>query len=729
MANTLKLGSLDLSQYIRLAPGDGYSPAGGGVWLEPGFQDSPLSEGQTLAGISAANKELAVPLYLKADTKGALHNLIEQINNALQAPGTQVEWRDDQASDSTYYTLQFGRLEDDFNYRRAQHNVLGALLRLYVAPYGSTGTSRVIATAAASAPVALVLIPSAIDGDAPAQLGVNVTAGNSQPYGGRMVAISAIPHPSYAVDFPAASMTGGALNGEPYAPGSQVRSVFATVGRDSLSVTLPIPSVYGGLNRVFAVFRSAPLYSDATQPALSLTNIAGDAAGPTVIASGNGRDWQLADLGAFRVASQYAGPSQYTLKLRVGEQYDLSVARVVILPDDKTSYAIDTPLKQRVGAALGWDYNAYTDWFNNGTGGLPIENTTDTLGNTWSIDPFGFSGIDYQTRSAASGYTTGWTGPIGYRQVVGPDFKNDQAWYPLDQAANASVVNSGAYAILNCAGMNTPLISARVMYRMGPSAAAASSYIGLRLISSKVGSASGIADGAAIEARLLQANTSQITLDLSVLRKSATSTVEATRTLLACQAFNNPSCGTYAAIPLTLDLNLNADNQLTARVIPGGLASARGGGFSPTNLITPGGSALAFASVGASVALNSATAPWQGALRPAIAGIFYASQYGITTTQQGFVGVARLIADEMTGAPCSPGDTYKFDGVTNQHTRIASGADVTANLNPVMRGRFPQALPSTAKIAVLAAPIYRAGPLNDSLSVAVTVRERFRYAR
>ncbi|NCX94331.1 MAG: hypothetical protein EBX40_06625, partial [Gammaproteobacteria bacterium] len=556
-----------------------------------------------------------------------------------------------------------------------------------------------------------VSIPSAIDGDAPAQLGVTVTAGNSQPYGGRMVAISAIAHPSYAVDFPAASLIGGTLNPEPYAPGSQVRNLFATAGRDSLAIQLPIPSVYAGLNRVFAIFKSAPLGPDTDQPALSLTNPSNEAAGPTVIASGNGRDWQLADLGAFRIPSQYSGPSQYTLKLRAGETYDLSVARVVILPDDKTSYAMDTPLKQRVGAAVGWNRATAFAYYTASYNGLPIETTTDTLGNAWVIDPFGFTGNDYSVNPTT--VYSGWNGPKDYQELTNSAMNLDQGWYPP---------SGGGYALLNTGGMNTPMVSARVMVK-GNGTYMASSFIGVRLISKSAGADATAVESSALEARLFHANSSQMSLELSLLRKSG-STQAATRSLLASRGFDLPAI--TGVMPMTLDLALSADNQITARAIPGALSSARFSGAVPTVLIS-GGTPIPFASVGASVALSTATTPWRGNMRAGLSG--YKSTPGGIIEYAGVISVTRLIADEINASPVAPGDTYTFDGVNNQYTRSASGADVTANLSPVMRGRFPQANPSTAKIAVLSAPLYRSGPLNDALSVTVTVRERFRYAR
>ena len=745
MANTFKLGSLDLSSYIRLAPGDGYQPGGGGGWLEPGFQDSPLSEGQTLAGVSANNRELAIPLYLKAASKDALFNLVESINNQLQIANTQVEWKDDQATNSTFYTLQFGRLEDDFNFRRAQHNILAAVCRLFVAPYGSTGTNRIVATATATAPIGIVSVPSALDGDAPAQLTVTARMGSTVPYGGRAVALSAIAHPSYAANFSAASLTGGTLSGEPYAPASQVRTFYSGdgfTGRDTLGIPLPIPSVYAGYNRVYGLVRDR--YA-ATLDGAQLTTFDPDenVCGPTAVASGNGRDWQLLELGAFSIASNYAGPSSYVLQVRIGNLYDIQIANVMVLPDKTTVYALDTPFKYAVGAqGLGnSDQNALAQGSSNV--GASLWGTNDSLGNTWALDPFGKSGND--AAASVMGFA------FSQQSFVGPPYDPVDLNLNIGDTADSDVwvaatQNVFTGAVLNTSSLNQPRVMTRAL--MGAyGTIAASGMIALRLMDAAANELIENSYGQGpypnvVEARLSHANSTQLALSLYLLGANSAADTSTSAigyaTLLASRGIDMPRASVYTPFPMDLDLFVAPNNQITARLIPGAYATSISGGRAPT-VLTSGGTAFAYASIGASYALNSPSLYWSSELMAGIVHYRNASVvitatdpfiYGtVGTAAAGILGFNQFTVDEVTATRALPNDLYTFDGVNNSLIRSASGGDVTANLTPNQRGRFPNALPSTAQIAFMAAPLYIPNAETDAIAITVAARERFRFAR
>lgn len=165
MALTLKLGSLDLSTYARLNPGDGFDPTDRD-YLEPGFSDSPVGEGQALVSVDTRNKELVFPLWLKGanQTKQQAHVLIQRINRELATPNIMVEWQDDGASNSTFYDVEFGRVEQEFNYRAGVKGMVSLTLRVWVRPWGHNATAlRTVATTAATGPLVAPAIPNSWD--------------------------------------------------------------------------------------------------------------------------------------------------------------------------------------------------------------------------------------------------------------------------------------------------------------------------------------------------------------------------------------------------------------------------------------------------------------------------------------------------------------------------------------------------------------------------------------
>src|ERR1043166_4479972 len=77
MPPTLRLGAVDLSNYLRVAPGEGMDPYDGDGFLEPAFTTAPLGEGEPRININAKNREMAFPLFVKADPAAtAVTNLV-----------------------------------------------------------------------------------------------------------------------------------------------------------------------------------------------------------------------------------------------------------------------------------------------------------------------------------------------------------------------------------------------------------------------------------------------------------------------------------------------------------------------------------------------------------------------------------------------------------------------------------------------------------------------------
>lgn len=166
-------GVLDLTQYLMLQEGDGFDPADGG-FLEPIFNDSSVGAGQALVNLHAANKEFQIPLHLKAATKDSLHTLFRTLRSKLDEPEVLVEWRDEGATDVTYYTLEFGRFDPEYRFHRARHKWVRGVLRCWVRPYGHTATERIAATGAASGFLHTISVPS-VAGDVLPQMVAQLT--------------------------------------------------------------------------------------------------------------------------------------------------------------------------------------------------------------------------------------------------------------------------------------------------------------------------------------------------------------------------------------------------------------------------------------------------------------------------------------------------------------------------------------------------------------------------
>lgn len=174
---TLKLGSVDLAPYLRVGNDEGFDPYDSGGFEEPAFIDNPFGEGQGLANVDSRNREMAWPLYLNASTKDALHDLVGDINREIRyaARPLRVEWKDQDASASTFFDVEFARFDPNFRVRPSAQGWLAGVLRVWCKPYGHTGTYRVVGTRAPAVGFATFPMPS-LAGDIGAHLHVTVGA-------------------------------------------------------------------------------------------------------------------------------------------------------------------------------------------------------------------------------------------------------------------------------------------------------------------------------------------------------------------------------------------------------------------------------------------------------------------------------------------------------------------------------------------------------------------------
>jgi len=192
--------------------------------------------------------------------KDGLHAIVRDINNEIRyaARPLRVEWRDQDASDSTFYDVEFARFDPNFKMRPSAQKWLAGTLRVWCKPYGHTATYRVVGTSgAATSQVGTYPVPS-MAGDVDALLmvtaGASRGAANTPPL---YTVVSVLPTPDWVPWWPAASLVaGGSLAGASGFIGSQARvhSIPPTGSTpiDLLYLTIG-PSAYPEPLRVIAI--------------------------------------------------------------------------------------------------------------------------------------------------------------------------------------------------------------------------------------------------------------------------------------------------------------------------------------------------------------------------------------------------------------------------------------------------------------------------------------------
>lgn len=371
MSATLNLGTLDLSAYLRLGQGEGLDPVDA-AFTEKVITTSLLREGGYFSLEQNKPKELIFPLWLKAASKDALHQLVQQINGALLINSQTVTFQDEGASQPTTFDLLTGQLDEDYDFRRGQHFYLAARLRLFVQPFGRTSASRVIATAAGTGALLTTALttPTAIAGDVPAQLTAGLSFFRAFSYQSYFLAFSVLPD-RYQAEFHAASMAAGVgtVVGGSGAVASVYRHLafpagagtsFAMVG----AATLPFASNYMGDNRVFALLRS-------NIPSLTLQQVSPFGLGATTTFFGS--DWALIDLGILRVPKAAGGAAlspasmpllgiAYSFPSNAAASRYLDVNELIVLPEDSTTFMNVTLNASVTGATFVFDGTVDEAW-------------------------------------------------------------------------------------------------------------------------------------------------------------------------------------------------------------------------------------------------------------------------------------------------------------------------------------------------------------------------------
>jgi hypothetical protein len=517
-AHILKLGTLDLSSYLRVGQEDGMDPLDSSGFLDPQFSDSVLSEGQPLISVTQGNREMDFPLYLRSTTMDALADLMQSIKSEIDTTRPlRIEWRDQGATNSTFYDVTFARFDPDYNYRRAGNGGakwMGGHLRVFCAPpYGHTGTTRIVATGVASGSALRIPIPSAIDGDVNAQLKVQIGHARAQQWDGDQVVVSVLPNPSWNPIISASQflspllgaigpLTGASIGIASGAPGANLAYGFrvdpawysnVNPTQDDYADRLfgfALPaSIYTGNIRVLAAVK-APFFPGMN---LKITNSTGDAVNPPTVATG-WRGYSIVDLGRISIPTGIDGATQaYSIGMDTTNifantlaapgttkswgssnqctnngPWDVEISQLYIVPEDSTQYFLDSPRRPLLSITFvdatpltTSNIGAFTDDYGNAWTSTSMKMFTDGAGATMS--PATANAILYPPADMVE---TNWTVET---ELTGQTFNTSQAsngqfslyrWTSLTNVVGVQVGHTGGGNYLSITGLVAQACSA-----------------------------------------------------------------------------------------------------------------------------------------------------------------------------------------------------------------------------------------------------------------------------
>jgi hypothetical protein len=316
-----------------------------------------------------------------------VQNIVREINNPTSSP-LRVEWKDQGASNSTFYDVTYARWDPHFNYRLSEHAYADGAVRVWCQPpYGHTATERVIATAAGTAPgliASLIGVASPLVGDVAPQLRVTVnTSGEPVGPAGRGVIIAAPQASGYIPFISAASFVSvhpsAGIFGASGAPGSQ--ALYRPPGGDSGYVARVGlgATMYASRRRIYAAVLPTRWGTGQVAWAADQANVS---LGPTAVTR-RADGWQLLDLGVVDVPT--STPTT-TLSLNLGDVFttaldtslqrplptgaaassNMALAGIYVLPENYTQAAVDSiarPLARSFFGASGAATQLFPDQF------------------------------------------------------------------------------------------------------------------------------------------------------------------------------------------------------------------------------------------------------------------------------------------------------------------------------------------------------------------------------
>lgn len=300
--------------------------------------------------------------------KDGLHELITAITREL-ATAQQVVWRDADASYATYYKVQFARFEPSYNYRRSQSLWASGIVRIWVEPFGHTGTHRVLGTAVSTGISAQIPVAS-IGGEQLPDTIMYVSPAAGSVWGpapdGRIVGVAAVPT-GYVYDWAAASLNGSLVGASGYAGSQYIRDTSArTIGQVLLTQATP----YAGRNRIIAIVQGDG------EVGIDAYDDFGTRLGGGIPSARPDEGLAVVDMGVLPVDPS-SGRATHSIQFVRGASYrdeairaygaaspGIRINRVLLLPEDNSQLAIDTARKlvsQSVWGSAGRDDDIIAD--------------------------------------------------------------------------------------------------------------------------------------------------------------------------------------------------------------------------------------------------------------------------------------------------------------------------------------------------------------------------------
>jgi hypothetical protein len=318
----LSIGALDVSAHIRTQPGDGLEATSGDN-LKQLFAGTPaLAEGTVFVGESVDNKQIAAPLFLRGSgTADSAIALLSQLKAACVA-GASVQFRPEGASNISYFTLQSADIKPKYDHFRLRAGWLEVALTLYVSPFASTGTARVVASAVASNMGAISI--ASLGGDAMAQGNMTMTL-PIDPSKLIVVAYGVAKSPSFMPLWPAASLSN--ISGTLIATSNPVATKYIAAPLNgggfnrAGDLALSPRDAYLGRHRLFGIMRTQAtdlhFYRRSYDSPVAITTSAlvDLGAAPTYVVSPT--KWSIVDLGEISIPSAPDPPPLAGLDLRV----------------------------------------------------------------------------------------------------------------------------------------------------------------------------------------------------------------------------------------------------------------------------------------------------------------------------------------------------------------------------------------------------------------------------
>lgn len=358
-AFTFLLGSLDLSAYVRVGPGEGLDPYDADGFEDPQWSDGPLAEGQPLQNMDVKNRQQTWPLFLNASSKDLLHGLQRSIAKEIRygAKPLRVKWQAAGATDPTYYDIAAARFDPEYSMRQSDKGWQAGKLTVWSQPpYGHTATERVIGTVSAL-PMATIPLAS-FGGDMNSLLEVGWSTpslsgqvGASAP--ALLTFLSVLP-PGMRTFWDASTMGaggGGAGTATVVLDSTSLASVFvrairAPGGGGLTMASMPIgASSIPTHSRVLAVLRRSGTGMLTTQYVDGFFSRVRSATAVSVHSLAN--SWQAVDLSTLKVNRE----TQATLNLNVTITVPSNAATVTVglagflfLPEDDTVILRQTDL-------------------------------------------------------------------------------------------------------------------------------------------------------------------------------------------------------------------------------------------------------------------------------------------------------------------------------------------------------------------------------------------------